>query len=100
MPIMVAEIKAAVAQHFGLGAIEMVSRRRARRYARPRQIAMALARDLTPLSYPEIGREFGGRDHTTVMHAIRVIENLCKNDPQFNAAVAALRSSLECKVAA
>ena len=67
------DIQAAVAAHFAISPLELVSRRRARRIARPRQIAMYLARELTPQSLPAIGRAFR-RDHTTVMHACRVIE--------------------------
>ena len=67
----ISAIKAAVVAHFGVAEIEMVSERRARRYSRPRQVAMMLARDLTLNSYPKIGREFGDRDHTTVLHGVR-----------------------------
>ena len=90
----VASIKAVVTAHFGLACIEMVSRRRARRYARPRQIAMMLARDLTPCSYPEIGREFGNRDHTTVMHAVQVVEKMSGEDAEFAAILEVLRAEV------
>ncbi len=96
----VASIQAVVTAHFGLGAIEMVSRRRGRRYVRPRQIAMTLARDLTPCSYPEIGRYFGNRDHSTVMHAVSVIERMCKEDVEFSATVDALRDQISASIAA
>jgi len=59
---------------------EMYSKKRVRSLARPRQIAMALAKDLTPLSLPEIGEAFGGRDHTTVLHACRKVVELVEND--------------------
>ena len=54
----------------------MSSKRRARAIVRPRQVAMYLSKVLTPRSYPEIGRKFGGRDHSTVIHAVRLIEDL------------------------
>ena len=58
----------------------MSSARRLRAVARPRQIAMYLAKKMTACSLPEIGRQFGGRDHTTVMHAVRKVEDLLQND--------------------
>jgi len=76
------EIQRAVAHHFGLKLSDMSSSRRARPVARPRQIAMYLCKQLTTRSLPEIGRKFGGRDHTTVLHAIRQIERLKEEDPQ------------------
>lgn len=84
----VAEIQQAVADEFRVPMIEMISNRRARRVARPRQIAMYLARTLTPLSLPDIGRRFGGRDHTTVMHACRHVPMLMVDDPALYEAVA------------
>ena len=93
-------IQQIVSEHFDLYPVEMVSRRRARRYSRPRQIAMTLARDLTPCSYPEIAREFGKRDHTTIMHAVRAIEGLCERDAEFSAMVAELRERAQRTVAA
>ena len=69
----IAEIKLAVAERFGLTVRDLESDRRARYVARPRQLAMFLARTMTHHSLPVIGRAFGGRDHTTVMHAIAVI---------------------------
>jgi chromosomal replication initiator protein len=70
-PRTIAEIQAAACQHFGLTADELVSPARAARIAWPRQLAMYLARELTSESLPAIGRHFGGRDHTTVLHAWR-----------------------------
>lgn len=92
--VTVADIKSAVALHFNVPPVAMISQRRNRAEARPRQVAMALAREFTPHSYPVIGREFGGRDHTTVMHAIRVVEALTERDPTFAAHMAALREAL------
>ena len=75
-------IQKRVAAHYGVRVSEMFSARRARNIARPRQIAMYLAKNHTSLSYPEIGRQFGGRDHTTVMHAVKTIENLMTSNAQ------------------
>lgn len=90
----IAEIQTAVCQRFGLKLIEMSSDRRSRRIARPRQIAMYLSRELTPLSLPLIGRLFGHRDHTTVMHACQVVEGICRQDRGFAAVVDELRQAL------
>ena len=86
----ISEIQHAVAQHFGVKMIEMVSHRRARCVARPRQVAMYLSRELTPLSLPAIGRHFGDRDHTTVLAACRRIEGLTAIDEELADAVAGL----------
>jgi hypothetical protein len=87
-------IQAAVARHFGIQLPEMWSARRSREVARPRQVAMYLARELTPMSLPCIGNRFGKRDHTTVMHAIKTVERLVATDPEFAADVAVLREEL------
>ena len=73
----------------------MHSARRSRTIARPRQIAMYLAKNLTTRSLPEIGRKFGGRDHTTVIHAIKKVEELKRNDSNFTEDVEILTRSLE-----
>ncbi|MEZ5826343.1 MAG: chromosomal replication initiator protein DnaA [Geminicoccaceae bacterium] len=78
--VTIEEIQRAVVEHFGIRMADMSSSRRARAVARPRQVAMYLAKQLTPRSLPEIGKKFGNRDHTTVMHAIRQIEKLCQED--------------------
>ena len=62
----------------------MHSKKRTRVIARPRQVAMFLAKDITPMSLPAIGEAFGGRDHTTVLHACRTIADLRRNDAQLN----------------
>ena len=80
--------------HFDLKPIDLVSARRARAVARPRQIAMYLAKRLTTRSLPEIGRKFGGRDHSTVIHAVRRIEELRDSDREIDAAVRMLLSEL------
>ena len=90
----ITEIQAAVVERFGIRQIDMVSPRRLRAVARPRQIAMYLARELTPRSLPEIGQMFGGRDHTTVMHACRKVEMLTAVDREFGAIVGELVSRL------
>ena len=81
------EIQKAVSAHFELKPIDLVSARRAVVVARPRQIAMYLAKRLTTRSLPEIGRKFGGRDHSTVIHAVRRIEELRDKDSEIDAAV-------------
>lgn len=78
------EIQRSVAEYYNLRLAEMLSQRRSRVIARPRQVAMYLSKQLTSRSLPEIGRRFGGRDHTTVMHAVRKIEDLCKSDSQLD----------------
>ena len=81
--ITIDEIQRKVAEHFTLRLSDMHSARRSRNVARPRQIAMYLCKKLTPRSLPEIGRKFGGRDHTTVMHAVRKIEEMVAEDIAF-----------------
>ncbi len=89
------EIQRAVSTYFDLKPIELVSARRARVVARPRQIAMYLAKRLTTRSLPEIGRKFGGRDHSTVIHAVRRIEELRDTDGDVDIAVRRLLRDLE-----
>jgi len=89
------EIQKCVSEHYNIRLADMHSARRARAVARPRQVAMYLAKQLTPRSLPEIGRKFGGRDHTTVMHAVRRIEELRADDPSFSEDVELLRRMLE-----
>jgi chromosomal replication initiator protein len=89
------EIQKRVAEHFNIRVTDMHSARRARAVARPRQVAMYLAKQLTSRSLPEIGRKFGGRDHTTVMHAVRKVDELKTNDPSFAEDVDLLRRMLE-----
>ncbi len=92
--ITIEEIQRKTAEYYKLDLKELHSARRARRVARPRQVAMYLARELTSRSLPDIGRRFGGRDHTTVLHACRRIESLCKTDPVFQQEVDFLRKVL------
>ncbi|EQB10630.1 chromosomal replication initiator protein DnaA [Sphingobium lactosutens] len=93
--ITVDEIQKACAAHFKIDPAEMRSKRRARAVARPRQVAMYLAKKMTPRSLPEIGRIFGGRDHSTVIHAVRTIEALRETSPDMDADIRALQRQLE-----
>jgi chromosomal replication initiator protein len=89
------DIQRRVADHYALKLNDMLSPRRAREVARPRQVAMYLAKMLTPRSLPEIGRRFGGRDHTTVMHAVKRIEELRASDHELDRDIAQLRRALD-----
>lgn len=92
--ISIDEIQRKVCENYGLRMADMQSARRSRNIARPRQVAMYLAKQLTSRSLPEIGRKFGGRDHTTVMHAVRKIEELSNEDPSFGDEVSLIRRSI------
>lgn len=81
--ITVASIQRTVVHQYGVKSAELLSRRRTQDIVRPRQIAMYLAKNLTRCSYPEIGRHFGNRDHTTIMHGVRVIEKAMAKDAEF-----------------
>lgn len=83
-----------VAEYYEVKFAEIVGRKRTRTIAFPRQVAMFLARSLTPLSLEEIGAHFGGRDHSTVLHAERTVEALCKSDASVKDAVFALHTRL------
>ena len=89
------EIQRTVCQFYRVDRTEMASKRRARAVVRPRQVAMYLAKVLTPRSYPEIGRKFGGRDHSTVIHAVRLIEELRTRDADMDGDVRTLLRQLE-----
>ncbi len=89
------DIQRKTAEFYKLDVKDFHSPQRARRVARPRQVAMFLARKLTTRSLPEIGRRFGGRDHTTVLHACRRIEALCEEDPLFRQEVDFLSQMLQ-----
>ncbi len=93
--VTIEEIQRKVAEHFNIRITDMHSARRARSVARPRQVAMYLAKQLTSRSLPEIGRKFGGRDHTTVMHAVKKVEELKGTDHRFAEDVELLRRMLE-----
>lgn len=93
--VTIEEIQKRVAEHFNIKLADMQSPRRARQVARPRQIAMFLAKQLTTRSLPEIGRKFGGRDHTTVMHAVKKVEELSAADGTFAEDVDLLKRMLD-----
>jgi chromosomal replication initiator protein len=93
--VSIEDIQKKVAEHFQIRVSDMSSARRSRSVARPRQVAMYLSKQLTSRSLPEIGRKFGGRDHTTVMHAVKKIEELIGTDAAFAEDVDLLRRMLE-----
>ena len=82
--VRIEDIQRVVAKHYNVSRQELVSNRRTRVIVKPRQIAMYLSKALTPRSFPEIGRRFGGRDHTTVLHAVRKIEELISGDTKLS----------------
>lgn len=87
-------IQRAVANHFGVTRHDMLSERRTSNIVLPRQIAMYLCKALTLRSLPEIGRKFGGRDHTTVLHSVRKINARCVWDTEFAGKIEVLKSEL------
>ncbi len=93
--ITIDEIQRTVCEYYRLDRNEMSSKRRARAVARPRQVAMYLAKVMTPRSYPEIGRKFGGRDHSTVIHAVKLVEQLRGEDTEMDNDVRMLLRQLE-----
>jgi len=93
--VTIEEIQKRVAEHWGLRITDMTSSRRARTVARPRQVAMYLAKQFTDRSLPEIGRMFGNRDHTTVMHAIGRVTELMAGDPEFKESVELMANLLK-----
>ncbi len=93
--VTIEEIQKKVAEHYSIRLTDMSSARRARAVARPRQVAMYLAKQLTSRSLPEIGRKFGNRDHTTVMHAVSRVTELMERDGTFAEDVELLRRLME-----
>jgi len=93
--VSIEEIQRTVAEHFRTRMSDMIGPKRHRTIARPRQMAMYLAKTLTSRSLPEIGRRFGGRDHTTVMHAVKRVEELRQKDTQIAEDLELLRQMLE-----
>ncbi len=93
--ITIDEIQRTVCQFYRIDRSEMSSKRRTRAVVRPRQVAMYLSKVLTPRSYPEIGRKFGGRDHSTVIHAVKLIEDLRTRDADMDGDVRSLLRQLE-----
>ena len=92
--INVESIQNIVATYFNLNIREMLSARRSRSLARPRQIAMYLAKQLTTNSLPDIGRKFSNRDHTTVIHAVKKIEELMKKDNEIEQSIIEIKKKL------
>jgi len=82
-PVSIEDIQKQVASHYNIKVSDMHSARRSRVVARPRQVAMYLSKKFTSKSLPEIGRKFGGKDHTTVMHAVKRVDELMGNDAEF-----------------
>jgi len=93
--ITVEEIQRRVSDYYNIRMSDIIGPKRLRSYARPRQVAMYLSKQLTSRSLPEIGRRFGGRDHTTIMHGVRRIEELKQTDGQIAEDVEMLRRALE-----
>ena len=93
--ISVEEIQRKVSEHYNIRLSDMIGPKRLRSYARPRQVAMYLCKQMTSRSLPEIGRRFGGRDHTTVMHGVKRIEELKVSDGQIAEDLELLRRALE-----
>jgi hypothetical protein len=94
LDVSIKEIQRVVAQHFGVRVKDIIASRRQADIIRPRHVAMYLARMLTLRSMSEIGNRFGGRDHTTIMHAVKKIEAQCETDDELFAAVDRLRRRL------
>jgi chromosomal replication initiator protein len=93
--IRIEDIQKVVSRHFNVSKSDLLSSRRTRTIVRPRQIAMYLSKMMTPRSLPEIGRRFGGRDHTTVLHAVRKIEELINGNRALGDEVELLRKMIE-----
>lgn len=93
--VTVEEIQRRVSDHYNIRLSDLLGPKRVRNFARPRQVAMYLCKHMTQRSLPEIGRRFGGRDHTTVMHGVRRIEELKSKDGQIAEDLEMLRRSLE-----
>lgn len=93
--VTVEEIQRKVSDHYNIRLSDMIGPKRLRSYARPRQVAMYLCKHMTSRSLPEIGRRFGGRDHTTVMHGVKRIEELKVSDGQIAEDLELLRRALE-----
>ncbi len=93
--ITVEEIQRKVSDHYNIRLSDLIGPKRVRTFARPRQVAMYLSKQMTTRSLPEIGRRFGGRDHTTVMHGVRKIEELMQHDSQIADDLEMLRRALE-----
>ncbi len=93
--IRIEDIQKVVATHYNVSKHDLLSARRTRAIVRPRQIAMYLAKTMTPRSFPEIGKRFGGRDHTTVLHAVRKVEELAAADEALKQEIELLRRMIQ-----
>ena len=93
--VRIEDIQRIVSRHYNVSKADLVSARRTQAIVRPRQIAMYLAKTMTPRSLPEIGRQFGGRDHTTVLHAVRKIEELARPDSRTAEEIETLKRLLD-----
>ena len=93
--VKIEDIQKLVASHYSVSRADILSSRRTAAVVKPRQVAMFLAKMLTLRSLPEIGRRFGGRDHTTVLHAVRKIEALVGNDTALAEEVESLKRQLQ-----
>jgi hypothetical protein len=93
-PPKISLIQAIVAKSFSMTILDIISQRRTQNVVLPRQIAMYLAKSMTARSYPEIGRRFGGRDHTTAIHAVQKIRARCVSDPEFAGRINALKAEI------
>ncbi len=93
--IRIEDIQKVVAGHYNVSKHDLLSARRTRAIVRPRQIAMYLAKTMTPRSFPEIGKRFGGRDHTTVLHAVRKVEELAAGDEALAQEIELLRRMIQ-----
>ncbi|MCY1462669.1 Chromosomal replication initiator protein DnaA [compost metagenome] len=92
--VTILDIQNAVGEHFNIRLEDFAAKKRTKLIAFPRQIAMFLSRELTDFSLPKIGEEFGGRDHTTVIHAHEKISSMLKNDVQLQQDIKQIRSML------
>jgi chromosomal replication initiator protein len=93
--VRIEDIQRVVARQYNVSRADLLSSRRTANVVRPRQVAMYLAKILTLRSLPEIGRRFGGRDHTTVLHAVRKIETLAGNDSALAGEIETLKRLLQ-----
>ena len=93
-PMSIARVQSVVAKEYGLTRQDILCAKRSHKYIMPRHIAMYLSRDLLNKSIPEIGRRFGGRDHTTALYAIQKISARCVSDPEFAIKIAALKAEI------
>ena len=92
--ISILDIQTAVGEHYNIRLEDFTAKKRTKSIAFPRQVAMYLSRELTDFSLPKIGEEFGGRDHTTVIHAHEKISSMFKNDQQLQQDIKQIRSVL------